>query len=215
MDRARYAGGWRDPRAAAGARDRFISFIAASSMAGIALGVAALIVVLSVMNGFQTEVRDRMLSVLPHIELYVPRSDRGTALAAMAAPRRAGQEKSQGTGRRALCGCAGHDSARPSAARRAGARYRPQAKALGLGHRRANERGRYRSTLQAGQLWHGAGQQMANALGVRMGDTVLMLAPQGSVSPAGFTPRMRQFTVTGIFSGRPLRIRLQPGVHQR
>src|SRR3546814_2183772 len=41
-------------------------------MAGIALGVAALIVVLSVMNGFQKEVRDRMLAVLPHIELYVP-----------------------------------------------------------------------------------------------------------------------------------------------
>ena len=44
--------------------DGFVSFIAAISMAGIALGVAALIVVLSVMNGFQKEVRDRMLSVL-------------------------------------------------------------------------------------------------------------------------------------------------------
>src|SRR5690606_38418439 len=53
--------------------DRFVSFIAASSMVGIALGVAALIVVLSVMNGFQTQVRDRMLSVLPHLELYAPR----------------------------------------------------------------------------------------------------------------------------------------------
>src|SRR5690606_40583012 len=52
--------------------DRFVSFIAASSMAGIALGVAALIIVLSVMNGFQVQVRDRMLSVLPHIELYAP-----------------------------------------------------------------------------------------------------------------------------------------------
>src|SRR5699024_1252031 len=54
-----------------GAQDRFVSFIAESSMAGIALVVAALIVVLSVMNGFQRDVRDRMLSVLPHIELYV------------------------------------------------------------------------------------------------------------------------------------------------
>src|SRR5699024_5872631 len=51
--------------------DRFVSFIAASSMAGIALGVAALIVVLSVMNGFQRDVRYRMLSVLPHAELFV------------------------------------------------------------------------------------------------------------------------------------------------
>lgn len=68
---ARYAGLARI-RQRRGRRDRFISFIAASSMAGIALGVAALIVVLSVMNGFQKEVRDRMLSVLPHIELYIP-----------------------------------------------------------------------------------------------------------------------------------------------
>jgi lipoprotein-releasing system permease protein len=52
-----------------GRRNGFISFISALSMAGIALGVAALIVVLSVMNGFQKEVRDRMLSVLSHIEV--------------------------------------------------------------------------------------------------------------------------------------------------
>ncbi len=51
-------------------RNRFISFISMISVAGIALGVAALIVVLSVMNGFQKEVTDRMLSVLAHIEIY-------------------------------------------------------------------------------------------------------------------------------------------------
>ena len=56
-------------------RDRFISFIAWMSVAGIALGVAALIVVLSVINGFQREVRDRMLSVVSHIEVYSRRSD--------------------------------------------------------------------------------------------------------------------------------------------
>src|SRR3546814_1316015 len=44
------------------------------------------------------------------------------------------------------------------------------------------------------------GNQIANSLGVGVGDTVLVLAPQGSISPAGFTPRMRQFTVSGIFS---------------
>ena len=53
-------------------RNSFISFISLISMAGIALGVAALIVVLSVMNGFQKEVRDRMLSVLSHIEIFEP-----------------------------------------------------------------------------------------------------------------------------------------------
>ena len=51
-------------------RNSFISFISLISMAGIALGVAALIVILSVMNGFQKDVLDRMLSVLAHIEIF-------------------------------------------------------------------------------------------------------------------------------------------------
>src|SRR5476649_1850706 len=50
-------------------RNSFISFISLISMAGIGLGVAALIIVLSVMNGFQKEVRDRMLSVVSHVEI--------------------------------------------------------------------------------------------------------------------------------------------------
>src|SRR6185437_8043882 len=50
-------------------RNTFISFIALTSMAGIALGVAALIVVLSVMNGFQDELRNRILSVASHVEI--------------------------------------------------------------------------------------------------------------------------------------------------
>ena len=62
--------GWRFTRAGKVARrNRFISFISSVSMFGIALGVAALIIVLSVMNGFQKEVRDRMLGVLSHIEV--------------------------------------------------------------------------------------------------------------------------------------------------
>ena len=65
--------GWRYTRSGrAGRRNGFISFISAVSMAGIALGVAALIIVLSVMNGFQKEVRDRMLSVVSHIEIFAP-----------------------------------------------------------------------------------------------------------------------------------------------
>src|SRR5450432_196895 len=63
--------GWRYTRAGrVGRRNGFISFISGVSMAGIGLGVAALIIVLSVMNGFQKEVRDRMLSVVSHIEVF-------------------------------------------------------------------------------------------------------------------------------------------------
>jgi lipoprotein-releasing system permease protein len=63
--------GWRYTRAGrAGRRNGFISFISLVSMLGIALGVAALIIVLSVMNGFQKEVTDRMLSVVAHVEVF-------------------------------------------------------------------------------------------------------------------------------------------------
>jgi len=63
--------GWRYTRAGrATRRNGFISFISGVSMLGIALGVAALIIVLSVMNGFQKEVRDRMLGVVSHIEVF-------------------------------------------------------------------------------------------------------------------------------------------------
>jgi len=65
--------GWRYTRAGrATRRNGFISFISGVSMLGIALGVAALIIVLSVMNGFQKDVRDRMLGVLSHIEVFTP-----------------------------------------------------------------------------------------------------------------------------------------------
>src|SRR6187402_1456636 len=65
--------GWRYTRAGrATRRNGFISFISGVSMLGIALGVAALIIVLSVMNGFQKEVRDRMLGVVSHIEVFGP-----------------------------------------------------------------------------------------------------------------------------------------------
>ncbi len=65
--------GWRYTRAGrATRRNGFISFISGVSMLGIALGVAALIIVLSVMNGFQKEVRDRMLGVVSHIEVFAP-----------------------------------------------------------------------------------------------------------------------------------------------
>ena len=61
-------------------KDRFMSFISAMSVTSIALGVAALIIVLSVMNGFQKEVRDRMLSVVPHIEVMGPRGASTTGI---------------------------------------------------------------------------------------------------------------------------------------
>jgi lipoprotein-releasing system permease protein len=85
--------GWRYTRAGrAGRKNGFISFISAVSVLGIALGVAALIVVLSVMNGFQKEVRDRMLSVIAHVEVI---GRDGNALADWAATAAAAKQHPQ------------------------------------------------------------------------------------------------------------------------
>ncbi|MBV6271825.1 lipoprotein-releasing ABC transporter permease subunit [Alcaligenaceae bacterium CGII-47] len=195
---ARYAGLSRTGRG--GRRgDRFVSFIAASSMAGIALGVAALIVVLSVMNGFQTQVRDRMLSVLPHIELYVPGVDheqvleqwKGLAAQAAQDPEVRGAAPfvaAQGMLARgqALMGVQirGIDPA-----------IEPKVSDL----TEQMSQGKLTS-LTPGSFNIVVGNQLAQSIGVDVGDTLLVLAPQGSISPAGFSPRMRQFTVSGIFS---------------
>jgi len=182
-----------------GRRDRFVSFIAATSMAGIALGVAALIVVLSVMNGFQTQVRDRMLSVLPHIELYVPRMAPEQVLQHW-------QELARQAKRNpAVKGAAPFVAAQAMVVRGeslSGVQIRgidPKLESAVSDIRGQMMEGSL-DTLQPGSYAIVLGNQIAAALGVRRGDTVLVLAPQGSISPAGFAPRMRQFTVTGIFS---------------
>lgn len=195
---ARYAGLLRG-RGRRGRRDRFISFIAGSSMAGIALGVAALIIVLSVMNGFQTQVRDRMLSVLPHIELSVPGAAPTDVLAHW-------QELAQDARKNPeVRGAAPFVSAQAMLARGEelrGAQIRgidPQRESAVSELSQQMIEGRL-DVLKPGSFNIVLGNQLADMLGVRVGDTLMVLAPQGSISPAGFTPRMRQFTVAGIFS---------------
>ena len=195
---ARYAGLARSRRRGRSG-DRFVSFIAASSMAGIALGVAALIIVLSVMNGFQVQVRDRMLSVLPHIELYAP-----------GVPHQEVLENWKGLADRAQADPAVQGAAPFVAAQGMLARGQALQGVQLRGIDPAEEdqvselSGQFISggadTLTSGSFGIVLGQQLARVLRVDRGDTVMVLAPQGSISPAGFTPRMRQFTVTGIFS---------------
>lgn len=195
---ARYAGLARSRRRGRSG-DRFVSFIAASSMAGIALGVAALIIVLSVMNGFQVQVRDRMLSVLPHIELYAPgvphqdMLDRWRELAKRAANDPAVQGAAPFVAAQGMI-------ARGQALQ--GVQLRGIAPALEdrVSQLSAQFLTGGADTLTPGGFGIALGLQLAQALGVKQGDTVMVLAPQGSISPAGFTPRMRQFTVTGVFS---------------
>ncbi|NYT24273.1 lipoprotein-releasing ABC transporter permease subunit [Alcaligenaceae bacterium] len=195
---ARYAG-LAPSRRRGRSGDRFVSFIAASSMAGIALGVAALIIVLSVMNGFQVQVRDRMLSVLPHIEVYAPGVPHEEMLGAWKGL------ADQAFKDPAVRGAAPFVAAQGMIAR-GQALQGVQLRGIDptLEDQVSQLSGQFvaggMDTLTAGGFGIALGMQLAQALGVGQGDTVMVLAPQGSISPAGFTPRMRQFTVTGVFS---------------
>ena len=195
---ARYAGLARI-RQRRGRRDRFISFIAASSMAGIALGVAALIVVLSVMNGFQKEVRDRMLSVLPHIELYLPGASPDRVLEqwqqfATAAERN--PEVKAGAPFVAAQGMLVRGQALRGVQVR-GIDPATEGNVSDLPRQMVSGK---LTDLKPGGFGVVLGNELADGMGVKVGDTLLMMAPQGSISPAGFAPRMRQFTVVGVFS---------------
>lgn len=179
-------------RKAVGQRDGFLSFISGISMAGIALGVAALIVVLSVMNGFQKEVRDRMLSVLSHIEITSPNglSDWEPIAETLAKQAHvlgvAPMVSSQGLLSRAesMRGVVlrGVDPALEG-------RVSDLPKQLIVGSI---------SDLKPGQFGVALGTQLAGTLGIRVGDRVNLLVPEGDLTPAGMMPRMRALQVVGM-----------------
>jgi lipoprotein-releasing system permease protein len=190
--------GWRYVRAGrAGRRNGFISFISATSMVGIALGVAALIVVLSVMNGFQKEVRDRMLSVIAHIEL---RERGGNALpdwkALAGRARAAAPEQVRGAAPfvAAQVLVARGDEMRGALVR--GIVPAEEAAVTPLG---AQLQGGAFARLVPGEWQIVLGIELARQLGARTGDKVTVMAPSGQVTPAGVVPRLKQFTLAGTF----------------
>ena len=188
--------GWRYTRAGrAGRRNGFISFISAVSMLGIALGVAALIIVLSVMNGFQKEVRDRMLSVIPHVEIYDAQGLalpdwKATAAAAAALPEvRAAAPFVSG---QALI-------ARGEDMRGALVRGVLPAEEAGVTGLAAQLQGGALSQLTPGSWSVVLGGVLARNLGVQTGDRLTLVTPNGQVTPAGVVPRLKQVTVAGTF----------------
>ncbi|BBE50273.1 Lipoprotein-releasing system transmembrane protein LolE [Ferriphaselus amnicola] len=175
-------------------RNHFISFISLISMLGIALGVAALIVVLSVMNGFQKEVRARILGVTPHLQVVSETGqllDWQPLLAALgkqselraAAPYVSGQgmvslnEVVQGVMVRGIL---------PT----------DEQRLTGLGDKM--KLGKL-DDLRPGEFGITLGSDLARAMGARLGDSVLLITPQGQITPAGMLPRLKQFRVVGIF----------------
>ncbi len=187
--------GWRYTRAGrATRRNGFISFISGVSMLGIALGVAALIIVLSVMNGFQKEVRDRMLSVVSHIEIFAPHG------AALPDPARTLAEAQQNP---AVIGAAPFVAAQALLARGEdmkgtlvrGIDPAKEGAVTDLAATNAD----VLKQLVPGQFHVVLGRELARSLGARVGDAVTLIAPAGQVTPAGVVPRLKQMTVVGTF----------------
>ena len=188
--------GWRYTRAGrAGRRNGFISFISLVSVLGISLGVAALIIVLSVMNGFQQEVRDRMLSVIAHVEIFDAARGalpdwRATADAARANP--AVRGAAPFIAAQALVGRG--DELRGAIVR--GIDPVAEASVTEL----ARNEQPLLVQLKAGEWNIVLGVELARLLGARIGDKVAIVAPGGQLTPAGVTPRIKQFTLVGVFN---------------
>ena len=189
--------GWRYTRAGrAGRRNGFISFISGISMLGIALGVAALIIVLSVMNGFQKEVRDRMLSVISHIEVFD--ASGGGALPDWQATATAAAQEPQVIGAAPFV-AAQALLARGDTMRGAVIRGIEPAEEVKVTELARTLRGGALATLQAGAWNIVLGAELARLLDVRVGDKVTVVSPSGQLTPAGVVPRLKQFTLSGTF----------------
>jgi lipoprotein-releasing system permease protein len=188
--------GWRYTRAGrATRRNGFISFISGVSMLGIALGVAALIIVLSVMNGFQKEVRDRMLSVVSHIEVYAAG---GAALPDLATTLQEAKAHPQVVGAAPFIAAqallARGEDMKGVLVRGIDPALEHEVTDLATGAQAA-----VLAQLQPGAFGVVLGTELARSLGVRAGDPVTLVAPSGEVTPAGVVPRLKQMTVVGTF----------------
>jgi lipoprotein-releasing system permease protein len=174
--------------------NHFISFISIVSMAGIALGVMALIVVLSVMNGFQEELRTRILGVAAHLEISGP-ADRLADWRGVLAQAKQNREVVSGAPYVNAQGMlANGDMVRGAIIRGVLPELESQVADFSS-HMKAGKL----SDLQAGEFGIILGGELARMLNVYPGDKLVLLTPQGNITPAGVMPRVKQFTVTGIF----------------
>jgi lipoprotein-releasing system permease protein len=175
-------------------RNRFIGINSAVSMIGIAVGVWALIVVLSVMNGFQKEVRTRILGVVSHVQILAEDNRledwRGVQKMAAQQPRVLAtapfvQAQAMLTNGQAVRGAVVR-----------GILPDEEDKVADLArHMRAGSL----AALKPGEFGVVLGVDLARSLGVLRGDKIALVAPQGVVTPAGVIPRLKQFTVAGVF----------------
>ena len=175
-------------------RNHFISFISLSSMMGIALGVTALITVLSVMNGFEKEVRERILDMVSHLTVTdfdgrlkdwpeVLKTTKKHKNVIAAAP----YIEAQGM-------LINGSSVNGTLIRGVLPEQEPTVSNVSD----KMKKGRF-TNLKAGKFGVVLGQDLARILGVHVGDKVTMVTPSANVTPAGVAPRLKRFTVVGIF----------------
>lgn len=175
-------------------KNHFISFISLTSMVGIALGVAALIIVLSVMNGFQAELRNRILGVASHIEITENNNklSHWTALAKQVEA----QPNVQATAPYVMAQAMLSNGQAVQGALVRGILPKQEDKVADLG--KSMKIGQL-SDLETGAFNIILGSDLAYNLGVSVGDKVVLMAPQGQFTPTGVIPRLKQFKVVGIF----------------
>jgi lipoprotein-releasing system permease protein len=176
-------------------RSGFVSFVASMSVIGLALGVAVLIVVMSVLNGFEHELRSRMLTVTSHATITGVDGE-------IANWRQAQADAGREPGVIAVVPFVESRGLLANGERVAGAMVRgilpeEEKKAVGLDSRMTGS-GRL-SDLEPGKYRVILGSALAKELAVNVGDKVVLMAAEGSATPAGFMPRMKRFTVSGIF----------------
>ncbi|WP_263079994.1 lipoprotein-releasing ABC transporter permease subunit [Endozoicomonas sp. Mp262] len=176
-------------------RNHFISFISATSMVGLTLGVCVLIIVLSVMNGFDRELKQRVLGMVPHATITAPRGGlEGWQEMLEEIPETPGIEAAapfvdaQGmlTNRGQVRGVMvyGIDPA--------------YEKKVSIIDDHMSEGSL--DNLKPGEFDIVVGELLAQALGVGVGDKVTLVLPEANVNLAGVFPRLKRFRITGIFS---------------
>ncbi len=175
-------------------RTQFISFITLTSVLGIALGVTALITVLSVMNGFEAELRERILGMTSHATATgkygqldnwqeLDQKLKGYPHVEGSAPFITGQVMINA-------------DRRVSGTMLNGILPEYEAKVSDVANKmKAGQL----SNLVAGEYGIVLGVELANYLGVAMGDKITVISPQINSTPAGIVPRMRRFTIVGVF----------------
>lgn len=184
--------GWRYTRARK--RTRFVSLISAISIGGVALGIAALVTILSIMNGFEREMRERMLGLAAHLVVDLPHSvvpEAGALQSALsAAPMVTGVAPF--VAGEALLTFRGD----VQGVRVEGVRPELERAVSAVGE--LTHEGDFNS-LQAGTFNIVLGRGLADTLRARVGDAVTVVLPEPMRTAAGILPRLKRFTVSGIF----------------